>query len=198
MRYRIMILIVSLFALPILATSPSEAVSGCPGKVRTYMSGRTQNTYFVEPLTANRVPLAVTSRPGYWHCPNGAGSAKMSPQWAEHCWSQVGDETNHRLFDGITFNLRLSNDNGTFSNPDPFKVGDDGTRQNCRLQNFGSDNDNWTYYFNDPKWAGGFTVNLDFMNDQHHEFGENAGDGDGTTFKYFKPGSDTLVRDWWE
>ncbi len=196
MKFKIIMLIVAVFAGLIAATQAANAVAGCSGDVRTQMSERTMDTYFVEPITGDRVPLRFTARPGYWNCPNGDQSNKMKGKWAELCWSQTGDNDNHRLFDGATFNLRLTNDNGIFTNPGPYKVEDDGSRQNCGRQNFGDDIEEWTYFFNHPKWAGSVTVNLTAMNDQRHDFGELSA-GDGGTFKEFKPASDDIVKDWW-
>jgi len=48
--------------VPTTATT-AQAVPGCSSDVRTMMSGRTQSTYFVEPVTGNRVNLNVTARP---------------------------------------------------------------------------------------------------------------------------------------
>lgn len=178
-----------------VGSSPAEAVAGCDSQVQTRMSQRAQDTYFVQ-IVGGRVTMRITGSAGYWHCPNGDASGRMKNKWIEWCWAQVSEEDNHRQFDGVTFNIRIGNSNGIQVNPGPFKVPDDGSRQNCKLQNIGDDIEEWLYYFNDPKWAASFTINLVAMNDQSHDFGENAA-GDGGTWKYFKPGSDTLVKDWW-
>lgn len=180
---------------PLLIAPPADARPDCDGQYRTQVSSRSQDEYFHEPITGNKVPYRVTGLVGYIYCPNGNSAWKMRVKWIEWCWLQHGEEDNHRIFDGVTFNPRIGDDQGIRINPPSFKVDDDGTRQNCRRQNILAENEEWQWGFSEPKWAASFTLNLENpINDHNHYFGE--GSSPGTEWRMFLPGHDTPLTDW--
>jgi hypothetical protein len=99
------------------------------------------------------------------------------------------------MFDGVTFNARIGDDDGIRVNPDKKKVPDDDTRQNCVLQTIADEKEEWQWGFAGPKWAATFTLNLGWpMNDHNHYFGE--GSAPGREWKSYSIQGDTHVSDW--
>lgn len=172
----------------------SARLAGCKSDHRFQVSGRSQNEYFHEPITMNKVPYRVTLKVVYIYCPNGRSSWKLQPRSFEGCWKQYDDETNHRMFDGVTFNPRYGDKDQGLRDRFSFKVGDDGTRENCG--NFAipvSDLD-WMWGFAGPQWASSFKLHLVGANDHDHYFGE--GTTDGPEWKSFHIKNDDVLTGW--
>lgn len=175
-----------------IATAESaSAVDGCGSNVQLRGDTWVHDSYWVEPLTGDRIDMRKTATLGYWYCPNGDRPNKIKEKWIDWCWTMPNNQ-NHTIFDGVTYNAYSWDDKGINVNPSSFKVGDDGTRQHCREQNIAADKEAWMVLNNGPQWKVNYTINRDMAVDLDGSFKLS----NGSTVKSIVPSNDPALGDW--
>jgi hypothetical protein len=166
--------------------------NGCASKVQKRGDTWSARGWFWKP---SRIPKLINvnfhATLIYLYCPNLDRPAKIIAKEIDWCWFQPEAEE-HNWFTGVTNNALLRDNQGTFVDPDAFKVGDDGTRQNCRSQNIAADKERWMRVANRPVWYAKSKINLGGgLPDQTFHFES----GEGRTNK-IDPGHSQILSGW--
>lgn len=127
----------------------------------------------------------------YLHCPNGDNPAKLKIKAFDYCWVFLNNEE-HGKFQGVTFRSAAVDDDDKLVVSEATRVGDDGTRQNCKTFYVPNDRERWMFYRADPRYTARFLVHLNNDFDDDVVF-RNA---EGGMLNYIGPNS-YPISDWY-
>jgi hypothetical protein len=168
--------------------------NGCLSKVQKRGDSWTARGWFWKP-SVSRVPKLINvnfhATLIYLYCPNLDRPAKIIAKEIDWCWFQPESEE-HNFFTGVTNNAKVRDNQGTVTDPGPFKVSDDGTRQNCNDQKIDPNKQRWMRVAHRPVWYAKSTINLIGLPDQSFTYKNGSG---GETNK-IDPGNSQVLSGW--
>lgn len=171
--------------------APAYAVAGCNSNVQDRGEVRAENFFTqiesIDPIIPRFMDIRLTANIIYQWCPNGSGTNKLKPKRINWCWTILDNKS--IFFDGVKFNAYIFDDNEVV-NPQEFKVGDDGTIQNCGLQDIALDREKWLEMPNSPGYTAQFFIVMIGQPDRFRQF-ENP------RIKYFHPDNDVVLSGWY-
>lgn len=169
-------------ALPV-GTASAETYTGCSTKVETWA----RNAWYTDFIIATPVDMKVrlVANTIYKFCYNGDRTNTVKPLKANYCWTFISDRLfTADEFQGVSFNGYYWDDNED-TNPPTFVVGDDGSVQNCGVQDLDSP---VLEMSQSPAWSMTAFIKVRLQPDTEAVFKV-----DGHSYRYFHPGDDLTI-----